>query len=96
MIGSDMALGDVINADVQSQAARFGLKYTMWRVANHFNHIHICVLWGDSPPTSSPGAGAPSAAAWASVRSGINRARQRHPIAVGAALGPLTAQGVTQ
>ncbi|HRD11797.1 MAG TPA: hypothetical protein PLI79_08040, partial [Mycobacterium sp.] len=44
MIGSDMALGDVINADVQSQAARFGLKYTMWRVANHFNHIHICVL----------------------------------------------------
>ncbi|MGY4711589.1 coiled-coil domain-containing protein [Mycolicibacterium sp. CBM1] len=43
MIGSDMALGDVINADVQSQAERFGVSYTMWRVANHFNHVHITV-----------------------------------------------------
>ncbi|MCI4674152.1 coiled-coil domain-containing protein [Candidatus Mycolicibacterium alkanivorans] len=43
MIGSDMALGDVINADVQSQAERFGVKYTMWRVADHFNHVHITV-----------------------------------------------------
>lgn len=43
MIGSDMALGDVINADVQSQAARFGVRYTMWRVANHFNHVHVTV-----------------------------------------------------
>ena len=43
MIGSDMGLGDVINADVQSQAARFGVKYTMWRVANHFNHVHVTV-----------------------------------------------------
>ena len=43
MIGSDMALGDAINADVQSQAARFGVSYTMWRVANHFNHVHVTV-----------------------------------------------------
>ena len=43
MIGADMGLGDVINADVQSQAARFGVKYTMWRVANHFNHVHVTV-----------------------------------------------------
>lgn len=43
MIGSDMALGDAINADVQRQAARFGVSYTMWRVANHFNHVHITV-----------------------------------------------------
>ena len=43
MIGSDMTLGDVINADVQSQAARFNVKYTMWRVANHFNHVHVTV-----------------------------------------------------
>ena len=43
MIGSDMALGDAINADVQSQAARFGVAYTMWRVANHFNHVHVTV-----------------------------------------------------
>lgn len=43
MIGSDMALGDAINADVQNQAARFGVSYTMWRVANHFNHVHVTV-----------------------------------------------------
>ena len=43
MIGSDMALGDAINADVQSQPGRFGVAYTMWRVANHFNHVHVTV-----------------------------------------------------
>jgi len=43
MIGSDMSLGDAINADVQSQAGRFGVSYTMWRVANHFNHVHVTV-----------------------------------------------------
>lgn len=43
MIGSDMALGDAINADVQSQAQRFGVSYSMWRVANHFNHVHVTV-----------------------------------------------------
>jgi len=43
MIGSDMSLGDAINADIQSQSGRFGVSYTMWRVANHFDHIHITV-----------------------------------------------------
>ncbi|GAY19243.1 hypothetical protein [Mycobacterium sp. shizuoka-1] len=43
MIGSDMALGDAINADILSQAERFGVSYTMWRVANHFNHVHVTV-----------------------------------------------------
>jgi hypothetical protein len=43
MISSDMGLGDAINADVQSQAGRFGVAYTMWRVANHFNHVHVTV-----------------------------------------------------
>lgn len=43
MIGSDMALGDAINADVLSQSGRFNVRYTMWRVANHFNHVHITV-----------------------------------------------------
>lgn len=40
---TDMGLGDAINADIQSQAGRFGVAYTMWRVANHFNHIHVTV-----------------------------------------------------
>jgi hypothetical protein len=39
----DMALGDVILADIQSQSARFGVSYTMWRVAAHFDHIHVTV-----------------------------------------------------
>jgi len=43
MIGSDMGLGDAINADVQSQTGRFGVQYTMWRVADHFNHVHVTV-----------------------------------------------------
>ncbi|MGY1988933.1 coiled-coil domain-containing protein [Mycolicibacterium fortuitum] len=43
MIGSDMALGDAINADLKSQAARFGIDYTMWRVAAHFDHVHVTV-----------------------------------------------------
>ncbi len=43
MIGSDMGLGDAINADIQSQAGRFGVSYTMWRVASHFNHVHVTV-----------------------------------------------------
>ncbi len=43
MIGNNMGLGDVINADLQNQAARFGVKYTMWRVASHFDHVHVTV-----------------------------------------------------
>ena len=43
MIGSDMGLGDAINADLRSQAARFGVAYTMWRVAAHFDHVHVTV-----------------------------------------------------
>jgi hypothetical protein len=39
----DMALGDIIHADIQRQAGRFGVVYTMWRVAAHFDHIHITV-----------------------------------------------------
>lgn len=44
MIGSDMGLGDAINADVQSQSGRFGVQYTMWRVAGHYNHVHVTVV----------------------------------------------------
>ncbi len=43
MIGSDMALGDAINADVQSKSSRFNVSYTMWRVPSHFNHVHVTV-----------------------------------------------------
>ena len=43
MTGGDMALGDAIRADVAAQSARFGVKYTLWRVANHFDHVHVTV-----------------------------------------------------
>ena len=43
MIGSNTVLGDTILADIQSQTARFGIRYTMWRVANHHDHIHVTV-----------------------------------------------------
>jgi hypothetical protein len=43
MIGSNMGLGDTIRADIQSQSQRFGVKYILWRVPNHFNHVHVTV-----------------------------------------------------
>ena len=43
MVGT-LALGDSIAADVRRQGERFGVKYVLWRVANHFNHVHVTVL----------------------------------------------------
>lgn len=43
MTGTNMDLGDAINADLQRQAGRFGIDYTMWRVPDHFNHVHVTV-----------------------------------------------------
>jgi hypothetical protein len=46
MMGWDISLGDAIDADVESQASRFGVVYTMWRVADHFNHVHVTASAG--------------------------------------------------
>lgn len=43
MIGSNMGLGDAIAADVRSQSGRFGVSYVLWRVPDHFNHVHVTV-----------------------------------------------------
>ena len=43
MTGSNMDLGDTISADLQGQAGRFGVVYVMWRVPDHFNHVHVTV-----------------------------------------------------
>lgn len=40
---SNMALGDAIAADVRSQSKRFGVSYILWRVAQHFDHVHVTV-----------------------------------------------------
>lgn len=39
----NMGLGDAINADVKAQSKRFGVQYTLWRVAAHFDHVHVTV-----------------------------------------------------
>lgn len=43
MVGSDTALGDIIANDIRSQSERFGLRYSLWRVPQHFDHIHFTV-----------------------------------------------------
>jgi hypothetical protein len=43
MIGWNSGLGDAINADIQGQPGRFGVVYTLWRVANHYDHVHVTV-----------------------------------------------------
>ena len=44
MIGSDIGLGDAIAADVRSQSSRFNVKYVLWKVPHHFDHVHVTVL----------------------------------------------------
>lgn len=43
MIGGNMSLGDAIKSDIQSQSDRFGVKYILWRVSQHYDHIHVTV-----------------------------------------------------
>ena len=43
MIGSNMALGDQIVSDMQNEMGRFAIKYILWRVPSHFNHVHVTV-----------------------------------------------------
>jgi hypothetical protein len=43
MVGN-LGLGDAIYADICSQKARFNIAYCMWRVADHFSHVHISVV----------------------------------------------------
>lgn len=43
MIGNNMGLGDAIAADMRSNG-NFGIKYVLWRVKDHFNHVHVTVF----------------------------------------------------
>ena len=42
---TDMGLGDAIYGDLMSQSGRFNISYCLWRVANHFNHVHCSVAY---------------------------------------------------
>lgn len=44
MVGTNTALGNTIVADIKSQSGRFGLKYLLWQVAQHYDHVHVTVL----------------------------------------------------
>lgn len=44
MIGADMGLGDTIAAELRSNPGQWGVKYLLWRVANHYNHVHVTVF----------------------------------------------------
>lgn len=44
MVGGNSSLGHTINNDVLAQRGRFGVKYTLWMVANHYDHVHITVF----------------------------------------------------
>jgi peptidoglycan DL-endopeptidase CwlO len=44
MVGGNSSLGYAINNDVLSQRGRFGVKYTMWMVPQHHDHVHITVF----------------------------------------------------
>jgi len=43
MVGGNASLGNAIRADIQSQAGRFGIRYMLWQVASHYDHIHVTV-----------------------------------------------------
>jgi len=44
MVGGNTALGNQIHSDIMSQKGNFGVKYTLWQVAAHYDHIHVTVF----------------------------------------------------
>ena len=44
MVGGNTALGDAIAADLRANPGRFGIRYILWRVVNHGDHLHISVV----------------------------------------------------
>ena len=43
MVGGNTALGNTIHADLLSQRGRFGIKYILWGVRDHGDHLHVSV-----------------------------------------------------
>jgi hypothetical protein len=43
MTGGDMGLGDRIAADLREHQGDLHIRYILWRVPSHFDHIHACV-----------------------------------------------------
>lgn len=43
MVGSNTALGNTIYADLSSHMAEHNIKYLLWQVPSHHDHIHSTV-----------------------------------------------------
>jgi hypothetical protein len=39
----DTATGNAIAADLRANPGRFGIKYMLWQVPAHYDHIHVTV-----------------------------------------------------
>lgn len=43
MVGGNASLGNMIHQDILAQSANFGVSYTLWQTAYHYDHIHVTV-----------------------------------------------------
>jgi hypothetical protein len=43
MVGGNASLGNAIHQDILSQRGNFGVSYTLWQTAYHYDHIHVTV-----------------------------------------------------
>lgn len=43
MVGGNTALGNQIAADVRGQSGNFGVRYILWQVPAHYDHVHVTV-----------------------------------------------------
>lgn len=48
------ALGDQLNAFLNANKDMFGIYNTLWKVKDHFNHLHIALKEGASPLMNNP------------------------------------------
>jgi len=43
MVDGDTGLGNAIAADLRGNPGRFGIRYILWQVPAHYNHVHVTV-----------------------------------------------------
>ena len=43
MVGGNTALGNAIRNDIASKSGTFAVKYIMWQVPAHYDHVHVTV-----------------------------------------------------
>ena len=43
MVGGNTKLGNAIAADLRGNMRAHGIKYILWQVANHYDHVHVTV-----------------------------------------------------